>query len=278
MRINLTAVLIVVCATVGGVRAELSRNGADLYIEAHDLLPDLTSGPDMEVMDVALRDWEAAPSSAKVRDLVKRCEPAVAKVREADRATDSDWHRDPRNDTASGQFNRMASLSAVLLLRARVRIADKDQAEALKDLRSAIQLGERFCDERSLNGTLQGTGMILTACDTVRRELHRLSPESLREIDGTLVRVDVAALMERAKDDHPPDNFPAALLSVRTQQALLRTAIAIRLDGKEAVSKSRDPGGEGPFEYEPMGDGFVLRSRLKLRGKPVECKVAALSQ
>jgi hypothetical protein len=147
----------------------------------------------MELMDVALRDWEAAPSSDKVRDLVKRCEPGIAKVREADRATACDWHRKVGDDTTFGQSNRMARLSDVLLLRARVKLAEKNQAEALRDFRSAMQLGERFCDERSLIWTLRGTGMILTACDTVRHELHRLSPESLREIDGVLANLDVAA-------------------------------------------------------------------------------------
>jgi hypothetical protein len=80
--------------------------------------------------------------------------------------------------------------------------------------------------------------------------------------------------MVRAKDDHAPRNFPATVLSVRTQQALLRTAVAVRLSGKDAVRTSKDPAGDGPFEYEPAGNGFVLRSQLQVRGKPVELKIA----
>src|SRR5262249_48720498 len=74
--------------------------------------------------------------------------------------------------------------------------------------------------------------------------------------------------------------FPA-LVKVRQAQArahvrraVLSAALAVQLDGKDALSKHPDPVAGGPFEYESFAGGFELRSKLKGQdGKPVSLTV-----
>jgi RNA polymerase sigma factor (sigma-70 family) len=48
------------------------------------------------------------------------------------------------------------------------------------------------------------------------------------------------------------------------RRALLSAALAIQLDGRDALKKHPDPVAGGPFEYVAHKDGFELRSKLKL--------------
>jgi len=74
--------------------------------------------------------------------------------------------------------------------------------------------------------------------------------------------------------------FPA-VVKVRQAQAradvhraLLSAALAVRLDGRDALKKHPDPVVGGPFEYVAFKGGFELRSKLKGRdGKPVALTV-----
>lgn len=52
--------------------------------------------------------------------------------------------------------------------------------------------------------------------------------------------------------------------------ALLMAALAVRIDGREALNNHRDPVGGGPFEYVAFDGGYELRSKLKVaQDKPV---------
>jgi hypothetical protein len=74
--------------------------------------------------------------------------------------------------------------------------------------------------------------------------------------------------------------FPA-LQNVRRQQArvevrraLLAAALAVQLDGRDALKKHPDPVVGGPFDYVAFPGGFELRSKLKgTDGKPVALTV-----
>jgi len=51
----------------------------------------------------------------------------------------------------------------------------------------------------------------------------------------------------------------------RTRLAMLRAAMHVNLEGREALKKHRDPYGDGPFEYRPLENGrFELKSRLSI--------------
>jgi hypothetical protein len=59
-----------------------------------------------------------------------------------------------------------------------------------------------------------------------------------------------------------------------TRRALLRAALAVKQDGRDALKNHVDPVVGGPFEYVSLPDGFELRSRLKTQdNKPVALTV-----
>ena len=45
------------------------------------------------------------------------------------------------------------------------------------------------------------------------------------------------------------------------------------LSGQGALAKHPDPFGQGPFEYKVLPQGFELRSKLTIDGKPVTLTV-----
>ena len=52
------------------------------------------------------------------------------------------------------------------------------------------------------------------------------------------------------------------------------TALAVQLDGRDALKNHPDPNVGGPFEYVPIPDGFELRSKYKARdNKPITLTV-----
>jgi hypothetical protein len=52
------------------------------------------------------------------------------------------------------------------------------------------------------------------------------------------------------------------------RRRMLRAAIAVQLDGRDALKAHPDPYGGGPFGYEPFDGGFVLTSKLTAQDKP----------
>jgi RNA polymerase sigma factor (sigma-70 family) len=57
--------------------------------------------------------------------------------------------------------------------------------------------------------------------------------------------------------------------ATRTTEVMFKTGITVVENGKNAVDKSADPFGEGPFDYVQTPHGFELRSKLQRDGKPV---------
>ena len=55
--------------------------------------------------------------------------------------------------------------------------------------------------------------------------------------------------------------------------SMLRTAIDMKLNGEAAVSRSRDPFGEGPIGHVKSAGGFDLTSKLTQRGSSVKLTV-----
>jgi hypothetical protein len=52
-----------------------------------------------------------------------------------------------------------------------------------------------------------------------------------------------------------------SFVALRAKQALLDTAIAVVNTGPDAVKQSKDPAGDGPFEYVANSIGFTLTSK-----------------
>ena len=58
------------------------------------------------------------------------------------------------------------------------------------------------------------------------------------------------------------------------RRALLSAALAVRLDGPDALKNNPDPVEGGPFNYAPFDGGFELSSNLKTTDdKPVKLTV-----
>jgi hypothetical protein len=60
-------------------------------------------------------------------------------------------------------------------------------------------------------------------------------------------------------------NVRRAQARIEARRALLMTALAVQLDGRDALKDHPDPIVGGPFEYVPIPDGFELRSKFKPR-------------
>ena len=59
----------------------------------------------------------------------------------------------------------------------------------------------------------------------------------------------------------------------RARMEMLLAAITIAHDGPDAAKKTKDPFGDGPFDYKPLEGGFELKSQLLFDGKPVALTV-----
>ena len=57
------------------------------------------------------------------------------------------------------------------------------------------------------------------------------------------------------------------------RRAMRKAALSILIDGPRAIMLTRDPFGDGPFEYEAFDGGFELRSKLRAQDKPVSLTV-----
>ncbi len=64
----------------------------------------------------------------------------------------------------------------------------------------------------------------------------------------------------------------------QTRRALLRAAVAVRLDGPTALSKYRDPYDQNSFSSGPMDGGFRLESLLKEGGVPLALSIVLSSE
>jgi hypothetical protein len=70
------------------------------------------------------------------------------------------------------------------------------------------------------------------------------------------------------------DNVRRAQARADVRRALLAAALAVQLDGRDALKNYPDPVAGGPFEYALFDGGFELRSKLKGRdNKPVTLTV-----
>jgi hypothetical protein len=69
-------------------------------------------------------------------------------------------------------------------------------------------------------------------------------------------------------------NVRRAQARIEARRALLMTALAVQLDGRDALKDHPDPIVGGPFEYVLIPDGFELRSKFKARdNKPITLTV-----
>ncbi len=68
-------------------------------------------------------------------------------------------------------------------------------------------------------------------------------------------------------------NVMAARRRADARLALLKAAIAVVQHGPDAMKETKDPFGDGPFEYKATDGGFELKSKLLFRDQPVTLAV-----
>jgi hypothetical protein len=64
----------------------------------------------------------------------------------------------------------------------------------------------------------------------------------------------------------------------QTRRSLLRAAIAVQLDGPEALTQHIDPFDKKPFTYLAVDGGFRLESRVAEDGIPISLSVTPNSE
>ncbi len=107
-------------------------------------------------------------------------------------------------------------------------------------------------------------------------ELARLYALPWKEFDARYPELDkrikaenkIAALLLPALE-----KVSASQRRNQALRALMRAAITIVQGGAEKAKESRDPFGDGPFEYRAFDGGFELKSKFQFKGNPVTLAV-----
>ncbi|MBO0701131.1 MAG: hypothetical protein J2P46_22230 [Zavarzinella sp.] len=69
------------------------------------------------------------------------------------------------------------------------------------------------------------------------------------------------------------DKVGAAQRRAEARLAMFKAAVAVVRGGPDKVKETKDPFGDGPFEYRALGNGFELKSKLMFRDQPVTLTV-----
>jgi hypothetical protein len=109
-------------------------------------------------------------------------------------------------------------------------------------------------------------------------ELIKLSALPWREFDARYPE-----FVKKAKATNPLaeafypnlDKFLDSQRRHQTQLALFQAALSMVQGGPGKLSDTKDPYGEGPFEYRALDKGFELKSKLLVKGQPLTLTVGA---
>lgn len=146
------------------------------------------------------------------------------------------------------------------------------QVEQAKDKESLLALFDRLAEPRSGQTLLTecgGTEGVVKFAEQLRPSYARIATKLDLPLEEFEDEYDRMREQEAANPLFKP--FFPALDHVRLAQArseiyraMLAAALAVELDGPEALEQHSDPVAGGPFEYVPFEGGFELRSRWQL--------------
>jgi hypothetical protein len=103
-------------------------------------------------------------------------------------------------------------------------------------------------------------------------ELGKLTELPAKEFDAKYPEFAKKAQAENklAKEVLPAvDHVMASRRRADVRLAMLKAAIAIVQHGPDTVKETKDPFGDGPFEYKATNGGFELKSKLTIKDQPV---------
>jgi hypothetical protein len=159
------------------------------------------------------------------------------------------------------------------------------EVEKCKDKDALLKLLESILRTESSNDVAQEAKAFLAACggnkEGVLKQTEAARPAYKRWAKNLSLPLDqFQKFWEREEKEVLPTNIvmktmAPALQHCRLSEAryearrkLLNAAIAVQLEGQQALKSHGDPFGNGPFEYSAFDGGFELKSKLKLpKGK-----------
>jgi hypothetical protein len=149
---------------------------------------------------------------------------------------------------------------------ARIKEAkDRDSLlSLLTKLAGSAEKGRALLNE--FGGSADG---VLKAADETRQSYARMTKNL--DLPLSQFQKEWDSEVKKQADNHVfhwifPALHKVRLMQLRTdvRHALLLAAIAVQLDGRDALPKHIDPATGGPFEYVAVEGGFELRSQWKL--------------
>jgi hypothetical protein len=120
----------------------------------------------------------------------------------------------------------------------------------------------------SLRTMMELTDELLSVYDEVEKQVALPEPRFHEQYSQLKQRLQA----DNALASYLLPDFADLLAKERRNEArlaMLLASIAVAESGPEALKDIKDPFGEGPFEYRPLGKGFEVQSKLQFEGKPV---------
>lgn len=239
------------------------ENAAKLYRDAVATLPHEQSD-----LDLYSRWSSATPMHQIAAETLSRCEASFDLLHRATAIDTCDWGWAAGAEAARSQeLESLQNLARASALQIRSLFEQKRRGEAASLFGDLLLLGRRVAESQFPDARRAGWQIEHIACVVAGRYLPGLPHD-------VLDRLSRAA--ESVQDSKPiagADDATATAQQVnRAERALFVAAVAIARDGRQALRRSKDPFGDGPFQYDIQVDGFLLRSKLKIAGAPVTLK------
>jgi hypothetical protein len=133
-------------------------------------------------------------------------------------------------------------------------------------------LQQRWTDPKTRAAELAG---IIAAASKGAAVLSVPREQVQPALDAYLAERQAAGMLATIVLTPKPEHLRLLNEESEARSAMLRAAIAMRLNGPDALKTIRDPFGDGPFDYKATPHGFELSSRLQKRGEHVKLTIGA---
>lgn len=245
------AICLVALLLIASAGTAADENAAACYAQAVAKLP-------VEQSDIEIyQRWSSgAPMHQIAGELLTRCQESFELLHLGATIDTCRW-----GGTESVTPERARILAEATALHLRSLFEQRKRDEAAGVLRDLVVFGRRLAllpspEGRSAAVQVEWIGYVATA-----RYLPGLPKDVLTKL---------AEIPGKTADPSDPSSAPDGnVRRAAVDRALFSAAILVVGQGRAALSKTRDPAGDGPFVYDVCVDGFQLRSKLTDRGTPV---------
>jgi hypothetical protein len=158
-----------------------NANAALLYWQAFAQLPRLSDAEEKKLVD----EYLTMPLDAHTRELVAKATYALRMMHRGAALSRCEWGMDYQGegiDTRMPHVLGARVLTSLALLRARIRMEEGHQAEAVNDILDAMALGRHLSENGVLIAVLMGYNLEQRAGETLARFLPKLDPGTIKEL------------------------------------------------------------------------------------------------